>query len=451
MLRLKIIALATVLVAGAVAMPVVPARAAMTAFVELSRPQSDDMGRYVGLRQEATKPVMGFVAAGSGLRSVMVNGSPAYVFPTRYRPLGAPEGMSEFGFRVPLVLEPGDPLNVVVTGADGDSRDFVFQPDTGEALARLRALRAERREAFYDLRLANALAAEEDYGEAFPLFDSFAVAEPGFVFGPFFEGLAFEDDDDDFDALRFFRRTVDLDDAFIPGHLELGDEFVRTRDFDRAEREFGTVLRRNPDLAEAHFRLGEALSARGDFRNAQKELNQAVSVNPTMAPAHFALGRALAAQGRNEDASRAFSEALRVNPKFSAAYHNMGALSQEQGNLGQATEQYQNALRLNPSSAPAHYGLGTVMQKQGNTEGAANEFGKAMQLNPRMGEAYHGMAQTMYQRGAYGAAWNNLHQAQQLGIQPDRGFVSQLRTKMPEPQMQMRPATPMGAGHMKYR
>ncbi|MEN6641793.1 MAG: tetratricopeptide repeat protein, partial [Armatimonadia bacterium] len=119
--------------------------------------------------------------------------------------------------------------------------------------------------------------------------------------------------------------------------------------------------------------------------------------------------------------------------------------------LGQATEQYQNALRLNPSSAPAHYGLGTVMQKQGNTEGAANEFGKAMQLNPRMGEAYHGMAQTMYQRGAYGAAWNNLHQAQQLGIQPDRGFVSQLRTKMPEPQMQMRPATPMGAGHMKYR
>ena len=54
--------------------------------------------------------------------------------------LGVPVGpTATFGFRAPVDLNPYEPIVVVVTDTNGDSREFTYIPDSVLALARLRA------------------------------------------------------------------------------------------------------------------------------------------------------------------------------------------------------------------------------------------------------------------------------------------------------------------------
>lgn len=440
---LKVLVLGLVAVA-AVGLMAWPAHAAFDAYAQLSWPSSDDQMRYMGVPEQRTLPVMGFVQADPAVTSVVVNGEPADLTPSDYQVLGAPQGLPCWGFRVPMILDPGDPIVVDCTDGAGEARQFVYQPNREGCLARLRELRRLQAENYWlQLALANALVWNDDFDDAFPLYNGFIGRYPRLPFGFFFGGLAFSDIDDFFDADDFFRRCFDLDDRFWWAHEERGEYFARRGDWDEAHREFGEVLRRRPELAEAHWRQGETLLAKNQPAEAERELRQAVTRDPKLAPAHSALARSLEVQGRGDQAIAELQKATELKPTSAQANFNMGRLLSSQGKLTEAQAAFEKALQATPRMAVARTGLGTVLAQQGKPDEAIRQFHQAIQANPQLYEARAGLADTYVRQKQYPAAYETIKVGEAYGYKPDGRLMGQIRSQMPIPRAAPRLSVPI--------
>jgi Flp pilus assembly protein TadD len=371
-----------------------------TVFVELCRPQCDDLGHYMPVVQDGVASVIGFASARGGVVRVTVNDVDAELFDADYRPLNAPFGYGTAGFRVPLVLYPDSLLVVSATGAGGDEATAVFRPDLYATLARLQELsRQSDQDAYYSLRLANAYAGQGDYETAYPYYHRCTGLRPDFYLGLFFLGLALYDDNRYDDAIWQFRHCAELRPTFYLAHYDMGRCMDRRGRYDDAVYEFRLVIVRRPQFVEAHWRLGEAYSHRGEWDNAGTEYRTALRYNPNFAPAHHGLGAVLARQQDWDGAAAELRTATKISPWNAQARADLAATLAHKRDWTEASRQYKQAVRISPQSGGAHQGL----------------------------------AETQYATGQYGQAWDSVHAGRQAGVQPDPQFVRRLRAKMPEP------------------
>jgi tetratricopeptide (TPR) repeat protein len=384
---------------GAAATPanLTPAPAGTT-FCEFCNPQSDDQSHYVPIKDAATKPIYGFVASKNKINSVTVNGDPAVTYPATYTPLGAPAGINDVGFRVPLYMEPDTVLSVGVVEDGGYYYTEDYYPAGPVVFTRLHALYTEYPDDVYlRLRLGNAFAFEADYGEAFPEYQAVIVARPEFALGFFFFGVACYDDDDWDDAIFGFNRCIAIEPDFFIGHYCLGESYFGRRDWDDADREFRSALAADPSFADAYWRRGQIYAARGDWPHAQEQYQNALRYNPRFAEAHRSLAEAYSASGHPDQALAEYHKVLQTNPRYAPAHLGTGAIQEKQGKLPEATKSYQRATEVAPRSAPAHTALAGALEHQGQKAQAAPHRAAAQSINAEHArvhqQAQHALAQ----------------------------------------------------------
>jgi tetratricopeptide (TPR) repeat protein len=371
-----------------------------TVFVELARPQCDDLGHYVPVIQDGVASVIGFASARGGVVSVTVNDVQAELFEANYTPMNTPDGYGSVGFRVPLVLYPDSVLVVKATGAGGDGATAVFQPDEYATLSRLQALGQQSGEdAYYSLRLGNAYASQGDYETAYPYYHRCTGLQPDFFLGAYFLGLALYDDNRDDDAIGQFRHCADVQPTFYLAQYDMGRCLDRSGRYDDAIAEYRLVIGRRPQFVEAHWRLGETYSHRGDWDNAGTE----------------------------------YRTALRYNPNFAPAHHGLGAVLAQQQNWDGAADELRAATKISPWNAQARADLASTLAHKRDWTEATKQYKQAVRISPQSGGAQQGLAETQFATGKYGQAWDSVHAGQQAGVQPDPAFVRQLRSKMAEP------------------
>jgi type IV pilus biogenesis/stability protein PilW len=112
-------------------------------------------------------------------------------------------------------------------------------------------------------------------------------------------------------------------------YYNLGEEYLRRKDFRKAEEMYRRSITVNDRYADSYLRLAFLQGDRGQWADAARTLEACVAVAPGYAPAWMDLGRAYRSLGRNRDALDAFRSVL--------------ANSQDQSLRKQATE-YINAL-----------------------------------------------------------------------------------------------------------
>jgi tetratricopeptide (TPR) repeat protein len=142
-----------------------------------------------------------------------------------------------------------------------------YQVSPGSYLARL--LRGQQ------------LAAEKKYSEALPLLEAAVARQP-------------------------------QNDA---GLLILADTKCAMNDLSAAESLFATVLRREPDSAEAHYLLGSCQLAHGEVPASIPPLEQAVKLLDSNLEYRLTLGRALVESGRKQEALEQYRAAARLAPQ----------------------------------------------------------------------------------------------------------------------------------------
>jgi protein O-GlcNAc transferase len=200
--------------------------------------------------------------------------------------------------------------------------------------------------------------------------------------------LAFLDNTEE--ALRWYRRAVELDPANTDGWNQLGHVYRRTGQLDQAEAAYRKVItlgEANGDMkaiAMGTGDLGLIYRTRGEFDRAEEMHRKALAIDEKlsrqegMARGYGNLGVIYQTRGELDRAEEMHKKALGIEEKLgrqegmAAQYGNLGLIYQTRGELDRAEEMHEKAL--------------AIEEKLGRQEGMAAQYGNLGLIYRRRGE-----------------------------------------------------------------
>ena len=181
------------------------------------------------------------------------------------------------------------------------------------------------------------------YDEALTTFQQAVSEEKTSAEARYWLGMAWFAVGDNDEALKAFRRTVQLDRNWLSGHIGMGMVYARLpkRRLD-ARIAYRRALEIDPGNVDAQYRMGmtymdQERSGRliGSARDGRKHFLKAVELNPTHPDAYFQLGRCYDSpdEPETEKALSAYMQQYRVYPEHSEALLSFA-------NVSHRTERY---------------------------------------------------------------------------------------------------------------
>jgi tetratricopeptide (TPR) repeat protein len=149
--------------------------------------------------------------------------------------------------------------------------------------------------------------------------------------------------------------------------------------WDEAEKEYKSILQKNPQLPGIHFLLGRLLLSKPDpgptvAEEAKKEFQQELELDPANAGAEYVLGELAREQNQWPEAIQHFSRATELDTGFGDAYLGLGIALLSAKRFPDAIPPLQTAVKLEPRNPASHYNLATALNRVGRKEEADKEF-----------------------------------------------------------------------------
>ena len=122
--------------------------------------------------------------------------------------------------------------------------------------------------------------------------------------------------------------------------------------------------------------------------------------NPNDAEAHTKAGRAKLHFGRVSEALYHFQNAIKTDPNYDKAYYELGFIYLRQNKLPEAQQAFENVVRLNPDDYEAQGSLGVIYLRKGELDQAENCFNAALRINPTDKIASKNLARVLQARSS---------------------------------------------------
>ena len=225
--------------------------------------------------------------------------------------------------------------------------------------------------------------------------------------------------------------TGTVDPATAERH-RLAWRWLQAGDLRIAEREFGAILKRQPQFAPAESGLAYVLLARRQADDAFKRFNAALAHAPAYAPALAGRAQALLALGRDAEALASLEAAAAADPsldlgprievlRFRGAEDRIGAARRaaEQGRLDEARAAYEQAIARSPESAFLFRELAVVEERAGQHAKAVEHLRKAVSLEPSDARAQVLLGDVLLAQNDYDAAAGAYAAAQAIDPTPE--------------------------------
>jgi tetratricopeptide (TPR) repeat protein len=145
------------------------------------------------------------------------------------------------------------------------------------------------------------------------------------------------------DALK---RNPQRDDIAI----SLGNVHFAAEDYDEAAKAYENAVSIWPSSGN-HYALGQAYMNAGRYSDADREFNTVLRKDPDKPNGNYALGLNFSKQDRLEDAILQFKEAIRIDPKFYDAQAELGYTYADLGELDEAQRIADNLEHVAPDLA----------------------------------------------------------------------------------------------------
>jgi tetratricopeptide (TPR) repeat protein len=173
-------------------------------------------------------------------------------------------------------------------------------------------------------------------------------------------------------------------------------------------------LEKDPDnLVEDHLLLGRLYRLNNDLTKAENEFKTAVKLQPDSEDAVTTLAYLYNEEG---DSGHAV-EALNSVPETSRSaklYSALGYTYEQQKNYKKAIEAYRHAIELDRDNLDAIRGLAQNLQNDGQTQAALEQYKIIADANPEDAQTYLRMAEIYKKSGQFDDAMDNLKKAQAI-------------------------------------
>jgi len=147
-------------------------------------------------------------------------------------------------------------------------------------------------------------------------------------------------------------------------HINLGSNYLKKGDLDKAQSEFQLVLdktlqihgtyQKDPNAAFRGFSgLGEIALKRNDFETAQKHFKQALEISPLDQTAAYNVGEIFFSNQRIDEAITYFELAIKIKKDWSKPYNRLGVVYLNKGDYAKALEYLNAFVQMDPESPEA--------------------------------------------------------------------------------------------------
>ncbi|MBT5305277.1 MAG: tetratricopeptide repeat protein [Candidatus Scalindua sp.] len=166
----------------------------------------------------------------------------------------------------------------------------------------------------------------------------------------------------------------------------LGLSYVKTQDYENAEKQFGKVLKLNYSIGEVN--MAYLSLASGQLSKCIRQCEAILMANPKAAKAYDLLGLAHIRRGNFEIGIEQFKKGIEINPKSSATLLNLAKAYTVTENNVEARKALEKIISIEPNSLHARTVLASLYEKDGDFDAAAKIHEKTLEINPDYVQGY---------------------------------------------------------------
>ena len=155
-------------------------------------------------------------------------------------------------------------------------------------------------------------------------------------------------------AIEQLQKAIAEYSNFMLAFNELGVQYLRLGELDKADESLAKALKLAPDSATPLLTHGILLTVMGKFNLAVTELQTALKQREQSANGHLYLGQALANLGRFAEAEVQLTRAIELGAdEMKDAHRFLGAIYLQRGERGKAVAEFEIYLKLAPKAEEA--------------------------------------------------------------------------------------------------
>jgi len=175
-----------------------------------------------------------------------------------------------------------------------------------------------------------------------------------------------------------YANAVQVDPRFAEAHYQLGETYLRLKDYQRAYGELSRTVDLNPNNYAAQLEMANMLVASRQLKDAQSHLDVLHEKQPDSPDTHIAWANFYAAKDDMTSALQEMQKAIAADPSRSESYLNL-ALLQTRVNLPEQAEiNFKKAADLGPKVMNAQLALGGFYQARNRMPEAEQQFKHAI-------------------------------------------------------------------------
>ena len=141
---------------------------------------------------------------------------------------------------------------------------------------------------------------------------------------------------------------------FMPGFNELGSEYIRMSEFEKADTALQSAIKLDPNAFAPQFNRGIALVSLKRYAEAEPVLRTARKTNGQSGPVRYFLGTALANLGKFDEAEKELVAAVGMGGKEMVEAHRILAIIySSRGDKKRAVSELETYLQVNPTAVDA--------------------------------------------------------------------------------------------------
>ena len=149
-----------------------------------------------------------------------------------------------------------------------------------------------------------------------------------------------------------------------------------------AEKQYQTVLVKDPKNLDALSNLGVVYFRTGKIRSAESMLKKALAIAPNDDFVLTTLGIVHYRQSRFDDALKELRKAIEINPNSATAHNYLGITASQRGRQQEAEKEMLQAIAEDPNYADAHFNLAVILvtTQPSSRELAREHYARATEL-----------------------------------------------------------------------
>jgi serine/threonine-protein kinase len=146
-------------------------------------------------------------------------------------------------------------------------------------------------------------------------------------------------------ALDSFKQMLKIDPQDRSAHGRIAEIYEGRKDFPAAIKELTLQMTYSPE-GKALFKRAQLYRQLSQYENAEKDYSTLVKRFPNDADAHRYRGEVLAALGKYQDAADQFSAAIKIDPETAAVYKDRAQAYDKLGKKDLAAQDLKTASQL---------------------------------------------------------------------------------------------------------